>query len=130
MEQKQNVAVVHPCLYCEKEIPHWRRNKKFCDDSCKYRFHNDQRELIDENMKRVNKILSTNYEILKEVIGEQSHIKIAYSELKKMGFQFDFLTQIKGDYHNCYTLSWKRIEDEKLLISRVPKSTYRGMAKE
>lgn len=130
MESNTKSGVQHPCQYCGEEIKHWRRNKKFCDEGCKYKYHNEQRELIDENMKRVNKILACNYEILKTVIGDQSHIKIEYTELKKMGFQFDFLTQIKGDYFNCYTLSWKKIEDEKLLISRVPKSTYRGVTRD
>ena len=116
----------HPCLYDGKEIPNWRRNKKFCNDVCKFKYHNEQRALIDEDMKHIHKLLAENYEILKTLIGEEETVTVEYKTLTDMKFDFQFNTQTIGDYHNVYTLSWLKLTSGKYKISRVPRKTYRG----
>lgn len=118
--------IEHPCLYDGKEIPNWRRNKKYCNDVCKFKFHNEQRALIDENMKHTHKLLAENYDILKALIGDEPSVDVDYKTLVDMKFDFQFHTQVVGDYHNVYTLSWLKLADGKYRISRVPRKTYRG----
>lgn len=126
MEPTNSIIIEHPCAYCGKEIPDWRGNKKFCDDTCKYQKHNKKRQPIAPEMKHINSILAGNYEILKSLIGEQTTVTVHYTDLKKAGLNFDFHTQVKGDYFNCYGLSWRKNYEGKYVISRVPKSTYMG----
>ena len=118
--------IEHPCLNDHKEIPNWRRNKKFCNDVCKFKYHNLQRALIDEDMKHIHKLLADNYEILKSLIGEEESVIVDYKTLTDMKFDFQFNTQTIGDFHNVYTLSWLKLSSGKYKISRVPRKTYRG----
>ena len=118
--------ILHPCLYDGKEIPNWRRNKKYCNDVCKFNYHNEQRTLIDADMKHIHKLLADNYEILKSLIGEGEIVTVEYKTLTEMKFDFQFCTQVVGDYHNVYTLSWLKLSNGKYKISRVPRKTYRG----
>jgi len=119
-------TIEHPCGECGKEIPNWRRNKKFCNEACKYSFHNKQRELIDEDMKHVNKILANNYVILKQIMEEDKKVETLKSYMEQLGFAFDFCTQYKSGYYNVYTISWRMLDSEKVLLSQVPRRTYRG----
>jgi len=119
-------TIEHPCLNDHKEIPNWRRNKKFCNDVCKFKYHNEQRALIDEDMKHIHKLLADNYGILKSLIGEEESVIVDYKTLTDMKFDFQFNTQTIGDFHNVYTLSWLKLSSGKYKISRVPRKTYRG----
>jgi hypothetical protein len=125
MEQSPSTHVVHPCDYCGKEIKNWRRNKKYCDNACKYQFHNDKRVLIDEDMKYVNNILAQNYELMKALVQHKDVVKIGKAELAKQGFNYDFVTQFRGDYRYCYTLSWREIEGNMILISKLATAPYK-----
>lgn len=124
MDSKILVEIKHPCGHCGSEIKHWRRNKKFCDEQCKSKHHNEQRELIDEDMKYVNKILAKNFDIMKKLVGDKDVVKIGKSELEKKGFNYDFVTQFRGDYRYCYALSWRQIENNMILISALAKAPY------
>ena len=126
MAKAATPTIEHPCLYDGKNIENWRRNKKFCNDVCKFKYHNAQRSLIDEDMKHIHKLLAENYEILKKLIGEEETVTVEYKTLSDMKFDFQFNTQTIGDYHNVYTLSWLKLSNGKYKISRVPRKTYRG----
>lgn len=116
--------ILHPCQYCTKEIPHWRSNKIYCDEECKYKHFNEQQKSANLEMGRVNKILKKNFEILKKVIKAEKYAKISRRELERKGFNFDFMTHIKGEYRNCYLLSWRPVEKDNIIVSRTPESTF------
>ena len=126
MAKATRIKIEHPCRYDGKEIPNWRRNKLYCNDVCKFKYHNEKREVLDEDMKHIHNILSDNYEILKTLIGEKESVEVEYKILTEMKFDFQFNTQTVGDYHNVYTLSWLKLSNGKYKISRVPRKTYRG----
>jgi hypothetical protein len=126
MAKTTKSKVAHPCLNDGKEIPNWRSNKLFCNDICKYEYHNKKRATLDADMKHIHGILADNYEILKTLIGEKDSVEIEYKALNEMGFDFQFNTQTVGEYHNVYTLSWLKLGSGKYKISRVPRKTYRG----
>jgi hypothetical protein len=126
MTKTAKVKIEHPCKYDGKEIPNWRRNKLFCSDVCKFKYHNEQRAVVDEDIKHIHKILADNYSVLKSVIGEEESVETEHKTLEGMKFDFQFCTQLVGDYHNVYTLSWLRLSNGKYKISKVPRKTYRG----
>ncbi|NCI51383.1 hypothetical protein GWC95_15750 [Sediminibacterium roseum] len=127
MAKASTQKVEHPCQHCGKEIPNWRSNKKFCDEVCKFKFYNKKnRVVLDEDMKHIHGLLADNYEILKSLIGEERTVDVSYRALEEMKFDFQFVTQVIGSYHNIYTLSWLKLDNGLYRISRVPRKTYRG----
>lgn len=126
MAKATKIKIEHPCLNDGKEIPNWRRNKLFCNDVCKYEYHNKKRSILDADMKHIHGILANNYDILKSLISEKETVEVDYKILNDLSFDFQFNTQTVGDYHNVYTLSWLKLLNGKYKISRVPRKTYRG----
>ena len=126
MAKAVKIKIEHPCEYCGNEIPNWRRNKKFCDEICKFKNHNEKRPVVDEDMKHIHAILADNYEILKSLIGKEDSITVEYQKLVDMKFDFQFCTQVVNEYHTVYTLSGLKQNSGKYKISRVPRKTYRG----
>lgn len=125
MDSNSSVEIKHPCAYCGKEIKDWRRNKRFCDDQCKSKLHNGKRLLIDEDMKYVNKILAKIFDIMQKLVSEKQVVKIGKNELAKKGFNYDFFTQFRGDYRYCYSLSWREIENNMILISTLATAPFK-----
>lgn len=103
---------IHYCLHCGKAIDplKGRDDRKYCDDICKSRFHNHLRKGATPDIKRVNDILSKNFKILKKIydqaIKEQIPSSIAKDDLQKLGFNFDYYTQVSGAYKFCYTFGY------------------------
>ena len=75
-------------------------------------------------MGRVNRILKKNFEILKNEIKDERYVKVKKLKLEKKGFKFEFMTHQLGEYRNCYLLSWRPIENEYVIISRTPETTF------
>jgi hypothetical protein len=115
---KKNAIVEHRCGWCHMDIPDWRTNKKFCDEDHKNKFFNKMRKEEGIEMGRVNRILKKNYEILKRIIQDKPSEKIKLQALLDKGFKIKFLTHIVNDYHNCYNLSWRPVENGNVIISR------------
>lgn len=122
-DTKENVE--HPCRYCQKEIPHWRTNKVYCDEICKNNFFNQLRKEADIELGRVNKILKKNFDILKKLIKDERNVKVTRTDLEKKGFNFNFLTHQVGEFRNCYLLAWKPLERDNIMITRTPERTIR-----
>lgn len=82
------------CLTCGKVIK-GRSDKQFCDITCKNAYHNADLAEGEKVYKRVLKILRTNRNVLKEVLGEKSSIEIEMGKLVAKGFDNDYLTHMK-----------------------------------
>ncbi|MDP2421331.1 hypothetical protein [Sediminibacterium sp.] len=107
----------HPCRYCEKEIPHWRRNKVFCGETCKYNFHNAKRSMAEESFGDYHRMIKRNYEILNNALGENRYVEIPELHLKNSGFGFDFCTFAMGSYRYCYDLSYRLADHQKKIYA-------------
>jgi hypothetical protein len=96
------------CLQCGKWLDplKGRKNRKYCDDTCRSRFHNDMRKNVDEQIVWVNAILAKNFNILKEIYEAARKNKEPASksitDMYKLGFNFDYYTQVNGLYKFCY----------------------------
>lgn len=84
------------CLECSKTI-YGRRDKKFCDDSCRNNYNNQQNSDNTNVIRNTNRKLKNNRKILEEISGltdnKKSH-KTHKNILIDKGFKFDYLTQI------------------------------------
>lgn len=78
------------CLWCGK--PLWgRSDKKFCDAGCRSTYHNARRKREGEEVKKVNRFLARNYNVLKSL--DQRHVKcISIGKLTEMGFNPGYFT--------------------------------------
>lgn len=118
--------IEHPCNYCGKEIPYYRSNKKYCDEDCKSKHFNKLQKEANLEMGRVNRILKKNFQIMKDLLDEEKHVKVKKIKMEKKGFNFRFHTSVikfSGlTYTNVYLLSWREIEDEQVIISRAPET--------
>ena len=80
------------CIECGEKII-GRSDKKFCNDSCRNAYNNNQNKDSSNLMRNVNNKLRKNYRILSE-INIEGKTKIAKSKLDGLGFDFNYLTNI------------------------------------
>ncbi len=126
MKNQVSDQIQHPCTYCGEEIPHYRSNKKYCDEDCKSKHFNQLQKEANLEMGRVNRILKKNFQVMKDLLGAEKHVKVKKIKMEKKGFNFRFHTSVikfSGlTYTNVYLLSWRDIESEQVIISRAPET--------
>ncbi|MCA6451007.1 MAG: hypothetical protein IM537_16275 [Pseudanabaena sp. M57BS1SP1A06MG] len=126
MKNQVSGQIQHPCAYCGEEIPHYRSNKKYCDEDCKSKHFNQLQKEANLEMGRVNRILKKNFQIMKDLLDEEKNVKVKKIKMEKKGFNFRFHTSVISfsglTYHNVYLLSWRDIEGEQVIISRAPET--------
>lgn len=96
------------CLACQKPISDKKRkDTKFCNEYCRAAYHNAQRDGVHPEIKRINKILLKNCQILESMLGKREYRLVENEQMIKKGFNFNFFTQQNLDYryvyHACYT---------------------------
>ena len=107
------------CLECEKEF-FGRADKKFCSDSCRNAYNNKSKAEEEAVMKRVNRLLRKNRNILNE-LNPTDKIKLSRDRLIKKGFDFDYVTQIyitkeAKEYRYCYDQGYLELDDSHILL--------------
>ena len=93
-------------MHCDKGII-GRADKKFCDNQCRNEYNNTQNSISNNYIRKVNRIIKKNRNILEELTPKDKSIKVAHKELAKLGFSFEYFTNIyttKADktYYFCY----------------------------
>ena len=110
------------CLECGT-VFYGRRNKRFCCDACKNRFHNRRSQAFRGIKTRVVSILEKNYSILSSLLSGQVYA-VTRSELCLLGYSPGFLTScIKVDKHeqcSCYDICYNRTANRIYNIRRLP----------
>lgn len=96
MEKELEVKV---CLYCEKpiDLQKGRKDRRFCDEICKNRFHNTKTWTEEKEIKRIQLVLKKNRRILKKMFGRKDKDEIAKERLLKEGFEFTYHTHFVKD---------------------------------
>ncbi|MFT4834680.1 MAG: DNA-directed RNA polymerase subunit M/transcription elongation factor TFIIS [Marinoscillum sp.] len=107
------------CIECGKEL-FGRSDKKFCSDACRSAYNNMSVNTNDKYIRRVNRKLSKNRQILSKLNpeGKATHPK---EKLAKEGFDFDFYTNTyttkdKKIYYFCYDQGYLMLSDDFVLI--------------
>ena len=107
------------CLECGEKII-GRSDKKFCNDACRNAFNNKQNKDSSNLMRNVNNKLRRNYRILSEA-NTEGKTKISLTKLTGLGFDFNFLTQIKvykngSEYRFVYDQGYKILDTDYVLL--------------
>ena len=118
---KSDIQNERRCLYCEKLVE-GRRDKRFCDHHCRSAYHADRRREEDVIIRKVNKILRCNREILKH-LNVKEKTRIGKAELKWAGYAFEYFTSVYTTtsgvtYHYCYDHGYRELGDDEVLLVR------------
>lgn len=111
------------CLHCGKPIQ-GRVDKKFCDDSCRNTFNNQQNADSINLIRKINHTIRRNRNILAMFIPQGEELaKTTRERLIRAGFNFKFFTHIyqnkKGNqYHYCYDYGYLELEADWFLVVR------------
>lgn len=109
------------CLHCGKPIQ-GRVDKKFCDDSCRNTYNNQQNAESVNLIRNINHTLKKNRNILETLIPPGEVLaKTSRERLMRQGFNFKFLTHTyqnkKGNqYHYCYDFGYLELDGDWFLI--------------
>jgi hypothetical protein len=107
------------CLECGEKII-GRSDKKFCNDACRNAYNNKQNKDSSNLMRNINNKLRKNYRILVE-INVEGKTKVTKSKLDSLGFDFEYLTNLKvykngSEYKFVYDYGYKLLDDDFILI--------------
>ncbi|MES2454794.1 MAG: DUF2116 family Zn-ribbon domain-containing protein [Bacteroidota bacterium] len=111
------------CLECGAPVT-GRRDKVYCDDSCRTSFNNRKRQteaaVEPEFLKVIPKIILGNYQILKG-LNSAPLTKIKRSKLEKMGFNFGYITstyvtKTGAVYNFCFDQGYLQLSDDLILL--------------
>jgi hypothetical protein len=116
--------LIRYCKCCHKPIDTLtgRRDRLFCNDGCRNKYHNTQNWMEEQEIKRIQLILKKNRRILKKLFAKKDHDAIDKERLLKEGFEFDYHThfvvsKIKG---NTFTFNfyfgYRKVDSERYKI--------------
>ena len=78
------------CAHCGMPYE-GRSDKKFCCDDCRTDYHNQRRRERDKGFRTINRILASNWKILKAQL-RTGHSKLSVAELAGLNFNFEVYT--------------------------------------
>ena len=103
------------CLNCNESFT-GRIDKKFCSDYCRNQYNNQWRSYSDTYIRKVNHLLKKNRKILTD-LNPNGKTKVHKNQLTKLGFRFDFFTNIYktkngNTYYFCYEHGYLKLEND------------------
>lgn len=106
---KVTEQVKYYCQECGKELI-GRKDKKFCNISCKNKYNNRRKQTIRKYREDTINRLSRNYEILESLLMEKQPY-IGLEELSDLGFDNDCFTSRQKsrtghDNRSCFDISY------------------------
>ncbi len=121
MESCMENEITH-CLFCGTFLNpvKGRSKRKFCNDNHKNAYHNAKKQSIDAEIIRINKILAINFDILKNALeqSDRNSASMSKEEMFRLGFSFDYYTQVKNDYKFCYKYGYTPKDERFITIVR------------
>lgn len=108
------------CLHCGKEIK-GRADKKFCDRQCRNDFNNTQNSFSNNYIRKVNRIIKNNRNILAQLCPTDKSIKLHRNKLADEGFSFEYFTnqyttKAEKTYFFCYEYGYVDLGDNYLAL--------------
>lgn len=109
------------CLECGAKI-RGRVDKKFCNDQCRNSYHNRTKGGVSTTVKRINRILKHNREIMHQLIPKATgKIMVNRDKLLQEGFDFTYHTHIyttrKGNHYKfCYECGYLPLDNDVIML--------------
>lgn len=102
------------CLFCEKPVM-GRADKKFCDSDCRSSHYNRLHRASNNFIRKINRRLTKNRRILKE-LNPEGKTTVHRNQLLKMKFDFDYYTNVYRTkagkiYYFCYDQGYLPLEN-------------------
>ena len=109
------------CIECANSF-YGRSDKKFCSDSCRNAYNNRMIAPSTATIKRINRVLRKNYQILNAMTPEQKPT-VSVARLSAKGFDFDHFTSLletkEGrQYRFCYDIGYLLLNPNLALVVR------------
>ncbi len=110
------------CLECDR-IFFGRADKKFCSDACRNAYNNREQSTENTIIKKVNRILRKNRQILKK-LNPDDKAKVSMQQLSQEAFNFhyfthNYVTKTGKEYRFCYEYGYLMLgENFVLLVKR------------
>ena len=95
-----------------------RKDRLFCNEICKNRYHNEQIYEEQQEVKRIQLILKKNRRILKKMFTRKDRDLIAKERLLKEGYEFDYHTHFvisktkQYPYTFCFDYGYRKVNEE------------------
>jgi hypothetical protein len=110
------------CQACGKVL-RGRIDKKFCGDSCRNQYNNQQRADTTNLARLIIYALRRNRKILETILEDKETAKASKEKLLGSGFLFRYHTHTyetqKGDtYYFCFEMGYLSIDQDRVLIVR------------
>ncbi|MDX9704289.1 MAG: hypothetical protein RBT46_01095 [Weeksellaceae bacterium] len=108
------------CTECGDKII-GRADKKFCNDSCRNTYNNRQNKDSSNLMKKINRQLRINYNIVSALNFKENKVKLKRQALQDLHFNFDYFTHLKiykngSEYRFLYNIGYRFLDDDWILI--------------
>lgn len=107
------------CLECGTKFS-GRRDKKFCDDTCRAAFNNRKYKSSITLVRQINRVLAKNRKIL-EQLNPEGTTRVRREVLLQMGFNFHYNTNLyetrEGKcYYFCYDYGYIFLTEDLLAL--------------
>ena len=114
----------HPHKYCQAcgTILKGRTDKKFCNDFCRNRYHNQHRPSSDMLIRKINQVLLQNRRIIENMMpGGEEMVRVGRDQLLQEGFRFSHLTHERKNnrgatYRYCYDYGYLTLDDQWVVL--------------
>lgn len=117
-------TVVRLCKQCSKLInpEKGRKDRVFCDENCKNKFHNTQTFLEEKEIKRIQLLLKKNRRVLKKMFARPDRDEVKKERLLKAGFDFNYHTHFvtskikRNQFIFCFDYGYRTVSEETFKI--------------
>lgn len=109
------------CTYCDTTI-RGRSDKRFCNDACRYAYHNEINKEPFTLVNSINRKLKRNRKILQTLLlKSKSKLEISRDDLLNNGFNFRYFTHINKDkpdrvFQCCYDFGYQILKGTKIVV--------------
>ncbi len=114
---------IRQCLWC-KAVLRGRIDKRYCNDDCRNRYHNQRNQGAYIAVNRINHALSRNRRILSDFLWpDKNSFVVSRENLLLNGFQFCYFTGMQyGDknqaFYCCYEFAFRPLSENEFELVR------------
>ncbi len=83
------------CLSCKNEFLPGKRDKKYCNNSCRSSYHNKKNNIDSASYKFITRLLKNDFLILIKLLEGKNFLEIAAKKLIELGFSFKVHTHFE-----------------------------------